>query len=128
MAEFFSLSEIQFNAGDEFIRLMKPMSEETKRKGQLAGELADASHVQRFLDDLSTHGMFLVPNGALESWLPGLEVPSGPNAKDKWLSRIFERMGRNAEDPHYVQPGEDDVWAFLDRIAAWVAHYDIPKA
>jgi hypothetical protein len=113
---------------DQFIHLLKPMAEEIKQKGIPAMEPTDAGHVQQLIDDLGSHGLFLVPNGALESWLSELDVPSGSGSKSKWLSRIFEKMGRSASDPNYLEPGDDDVWAFLDRIATWVSAYNTTQA
>jgi hypothetical protein len=103
------------------------MSDKVKRDGISALDGSDAPRVRQFLDDLGTHGCFLVPNGALESRLSELDVPRGSNAKGNWLARIFEKMGRTADDFNYMNPGNDDIWAFLDGIETWVAHYNSTK-
>lgn len=107
----------------QLFTLIRPMPDEVKKNGISAFDRPDALRVRQLVDDLSAHGFFLVPNGALESWLSELNVPRGPDAKSNWLPRIFEKMGRTADEPNYVNPGDGDIWAFLDRIEAWVARY-----
>lgn len=116
-----AISESLMLRRDQFKQLTDCLSKEIKQQGMSALQPADAAHVRQFLDDLSAHGLFLVPQGALESWLPDLNVPSGAEAKKYWLPRVFEKMGRNADDLHYLKPAVGDVWTFLDAIAGWVA-------
>ncbi|MBV9774142.1 MAG: ATP-binding protein [Gemmatimonadetes bacterium] len=69
------------------------------------------------LDSLTAFGVFIVPSGELECWLPALEVGGhGP----EWLTQVFERMGTDSNDESYLRPGEGDVWRFMQRLAAWV--------
>lgn len=106
---------------EQLFTLIKPMPDEVKKNGMSAFDGPDALRVRQLVDDLSAHGFFLVPNGALESWLSELTVPRGPDAKSSWLSRIFEKMGTTTDDPNYMNPGGGDIWAFLDQIETWVA-------
>ena len=80
------------------------------------GDRAAASNV---LIRLAEHGIFVVPNGALESWLPNLGV-TGP--KETWITRIFERMGATPDAEDYVRPSQDDVWAYLNQIRQWITN------
>jgi hypothetical protein len=67
---------------------------------------------------LAEYGVFLVPNGELECWLPELEVGGhGP----EWLTQIFARMGTDPSDPGYKKPTNGGVWRFIQRVAVWVA-------
>ncbi|HEX7239966.1 MAG TPA: AAA family ATPase, partial [Longimicrobiaceae bacterium] len=69
------------------------------------------------LDNLASYGVFVVPTGELECWLPALEVGGhGP----EWLTQVFERMGSDSSEDGYMHPGDGDVWRFVQRLAAWV--------
>jgi len=76
----------------------------------------DKEALQNFFEKLGDYGLFVVPNGELESWLTGLAASGhGPN----WLVEIFEKMGEDPEAENYLKPEENDVWQFIDSIAAW---------
>jgi len=86
------------------------------------GGLAQLSKTDReaalnIVERLSEYGLFIVSRGEVEAWLPGLGV-SGP--KERWLSRIFEKLGSDPSDAGYVKPKDDDVWQFLASVAAWI--------
>lgn len=76
---------------------------------------------QSLLDQLSSYGIFVVPNGAVESWLDYLGVSA---SKQNWLPAIFERMKTDPDDPDYVEPATKDVWKFLAKVASWVSQDD----
>lgn len=77
-----------------------------------ARELADA-----LLAALAEYGVFLVPTGELECWLPELEVGGhGP----EWLTQVFARMGTDASERDYMRPTGGGVWRFLRRVAEWI--------
>lgn len=80
---------------------------------------AERQAADAFFDQVEQYGTFTVRSGELESWLPALQVE---RTKSKWLVSMFKAMGSNAEDSMYLTPGADDVWAFIDRIAAWTAN------
>ena len=65
---------------------------------------------------LARYGIFVVPNGELESWLSCLNVD---REKDGWVNRMFERMGNDPEDVNYIQPSDDDVWDFIRGVSEW---------
>jgi hypothetical protein len=83
---------------------------------RLSGEaraLADT-----LLASLAEYGVFLVPYGELECWLPELEVGGhGP----EWLTQVFARMGTDPREPGYQKPTGGGVWRFIQRLAVWVA-------
>lgn len=56
------------------------------------------------------YGIFLVPVGVLEHWLS--ETGESVN-KSEWVPEMLRRL-------QSVEPSNDDVWKFVDEIAAWV--------
>jgi hypothetical protein len=83
------------------------------RLGGEAREMADT-----LLASLADYGVFLVPNGELECWLPELEVGGhGP----EWLTQVFAKMGTDPSDAAYKKPTQGGVWRFIQRVAQWVA-------
>ncbi len=76
----------------------------------------DQEALQNFFIKLSDYGLFVVPNGELESWLKSLEASGhGPN----WLVEIFEKMGEDPNSSDYLKPNDGDVWNFIDGISKW---------
>lgn len=69
------------------------------------------------IDQVAEYGVFIVPNGDVESWLP--DVAQGVR-KDEWLAKIFERMGSDPAEPGYLHPAKSGVWEFIKKVAAWV--------
>ena len=72
-----------------------------------------------FVDNLATYGIFVVPVGELERWLPNLKRHDY-NEKNGWLLRTFEAMGEDPDEHHYVRPGTGDVWDFLIKLEHWL--------
>lgn len=70
-----------------------------------------------YLDQLESHGVFVVRLGEVEAWLGNLGVPK---EKQNWLPRMFEAMGEDPTHSDYVQPETGDVWDFIGRIREWV--------
>lgn len=72
------------------------------------------------IDQLGEYGIFVVPGGELESWLPFLGASGhGPS----WLVSVFEKMGEDPDSPEYLKPStNDDVWAFIHKIKAWLVN------
>lgn len=83
--------------------------------GALTG--TDKARGLALLDELGKYGIFLVPGGELESWLPQLGA-TGHGAD--WVVNVFSKIGRLDSDAGYLRPGNDDVWVFLDGIARWI--------
>jgi hypothetical protein len=76
---------------------------------------------QSLLDQLSSYGIFIVPNGEVESWLRYLGINA---SKIQWLPEVFARMGSNPERSDYVTPIAGDVWAFLENASKWIRNSD----
>ncbi|WP_162243908.1 AAA family ATPase [Aurantimonas sp. Leaf443] len=77
---------------------------------------ASKEKAENLFERLDQYGLFVLRNGEVEHWLPGLNV----TRSKKWLRKIFDAMGSDPKRPDYVHPDNDDVWAFLDRVAAWM--------
>ncbi|MBB4637380.1 ATP-dependent nuclease [Longimicrobium terrae] len=83
---------------------------------RLNGEARD--QFELLLDNLAEYGVFLVPAGELECWMPELGVSGhGP----EWLTQVFNRMGMDPSDGTYQRPGTSGVWRFMQRVAGWIA-------
>jgi predicted ATPase len=93
-----------------------------KRKGGLtllSGHERESADL--YLKTLSEYGVFLVPNGEVESWLSEFEI--GGHSTD-WLVPMFERLGSDETSPDYVRPAAGDVWDFLRRVRLWLLQPD----
>jgi hypothetical protein len=86
-----------------------------KVEGVAGLEAAARRRVDPFLETLRTIGIFVVPVGELEKWLPQF----GLTNKQTWVTDMLMRMG-TAGGPAFVQPGPGDVWDFVEAIAAWI--------
>ena len=98
---------------------LKATGLDMKTKGGLStldsGERETANNL---LNQLSDYGIFVVPDGELESWLKSLSAKS--YSKNQWLIQMFKRMGEDPDAPDYVRPADDDVWQFMSKIKAWL--------
>jgi energy-coupling factor transporter ATP-binding protein EcfA2 len=79
----------------------------------------DVSACKSLLQQLSQYGIFIVPNGEVESWLSYLGVNA---AKENWLTIMFEIMGSDPTAAGYVQPRIDDVWEFVKDVGLWLGN------
>ncbi|MDD2582007.1 MAG: AAA family ATPase [Desulfuromonadaceae bacterium] len=79
---------------------------------------SDREACTNFFAKLSDYGIFVVPSGEIEAWLPSLSV--GRN-KATWLTTIFQVMGEDPSTSTYVRPSVGDVWDFIGGIRNWVA-------
>lgn len=112
------VNRLRSQVADAFDRLPPDLGKKAKIKrigvqalGQSATETAN-----ELINYLARYGIFLVPVGEVESWFSSISV-GGP--KSEWLTRLFGKIGTFEDDPHYKQPGSDDVWKFLEQIAGW---------
>jgi hypothetical protein len=69
--------------------------------------------------ELAEFGIFAVPVGELEHWLPGVGVTA--KRKHEWIVEMLTKLGSNPARADYVQPGRGNIWGFIDNIAAWTA-------
>jgi len=102
-------------ANRKFIETGKDM----KREGGISLLNAeDREAVENFFRRLAEYGLFVVPNGELESWLKHLGATGhGP----AWLIAMFEKMGEDPASPSYERPDTGDVWEFVRSIRKWCA-------
>ncbi len=109
-----------FNKARNDCRLILTEYESARLKAEGLDALSDERRtvVARFLEDVSRYGVFVVPVGELESWLKYLDIEA---SKSSWVHELFDRMGTTPESESWVGPGQDDIWAFIDQIAAWVS-------
>ena len=79
-------------------------------------EEADQEALSNLFDKLAEYGLFIIPNGELESWLKQLNASGhGPN----WLVEVFEKMGEDPSSGNYLKPTDGDVWSFIEKISVW---------
>ena len=99
---------------------MEATGKEMKRDGGTA-ILAPAEReaAENLLEQLKEYGIMVVPGGELESWLRFL---GSTGHGSSWLVDTFERLGEDPDVPAFVRPGEDDVWAFIGAVKAWLAN------
>jgi hypothetical protein len=71
---------------------------------------------ENLLEALDKYGLFILRYGEAEHWLPNLQV----KRNKKWLHHIFAALGSDPKSSASVLPGADDVWAFLDKVSAWL--------
>jgi predicted ATPase len=85
--------------------------------GSLSG--ADRETCENLLSHLADYGIFIVPRGEVEKWLPDFNITGhGPT----WLEKLFSAMGSDPMDGNYVRAGTDDVWAFISQVGSWIAN------
>jgi hypothetical protein len=72
----------------------------------------------KYLEDLADYGIFAVPVGELEGWLPELTVARGRKAD--WIVDMFSAMGSDPKSPSYVRPAVDGPWEFMRKVSRWI--------
>lgn len=79
----------------------------------------DREAAMGLLLQLREYGVFVVPGGELESWLPHLGATGhGPS----WLIDVFDKMGSDPTSPDYVAPADDGIWSFMETLKAWLSN------
>ncbi len=81
-------------------------------------EDAEREACENLFSQLKEYGVFIVPNGELESWVKKLGATGHGS---KWLIEAFEKMGETPEDPNYLSPEDGDVWSFIGEAKDWLA-------
>ncbi len=105
-------------ARSKIIEPLRNAGNELKLNGIEALSSPHKEELVELLAKYAEFGLFLVPVGELESWLKNL---GAQGKKTAWLVNMFGKLGDSEENPQYVEPGQDDVWEFLDSIARWIA-------
>jgi predicted ATPase len=99
-------------------RAMENSGRDMKRDGGV-GVLSETEReaALNLLKQLGEYGVFIVPRGELESWLPDLVATGhGPS----WLINVFEKMGEDPESEEYLLPSSGDVWEFIAKMKTWL--------
>lgn len=90
-----------------------------KDTGLEALDPSDKETAAALINYLSEYGIFVVPVGEVERWLPELHAAGhGP----RWLTQAFTKMGNDPDAPNYLKPSEGDVWDFVRRMAVWITN------
>ena len=88
-----------------------------KKSGVSAFDASEKEFINNFIESMSKYGILFVPVGELECWLASLHVE---RKKNQWLTRMFMRLGSDPTNEEYVRPSTNDIWAFIDKAAAWI--------
>jgi hypothetical protein len=116
-----SLPEIEKNALAHIREALKQKFIESNKDMKKDGGISilkdqDKEALSNLFDKLAEYGLFVVPNGELESWLQQLNARGhGP----AWLIDIFEQMGEDQTLDSYIKPSNNDVWEFISKIGNW---------
>jgi ABC-type polar amino acid transport system ATPase subunit len=106
---------------DQIKRAFDHLGASPKKVGIQALGKVDQESAGALLNSLSEYGVFVVPTGEVERWLPTLNLTGhGPY----WLAQAFESMGSDPSDGSYLRPQDNDVWRFIRDIAAWITDPD----
>ncbi|MBI3418050.1 MAG: AAA family ATPase [Verrucomicrobia bacterium] len=97
---------------------LKPIEKSLKKQGVACVTGDDQLDLNNFINQLAQYGVFVVPVGELECWLPNLSRNQW-SGKNEWLLRTFEAMGEDAGNSNYLRPSSGDVWDFVTRIRGW---------
>jgi energy-coupling factor transporter ATP-binding protein EcfA2 len=102
--------------------IRKVLKDQLWRDGAVANLSAETrAELREFCDTCAAYGVFIVPGGAVESWLSELGVHVD---KSRWVAAIFDRMGFDSSTENYVTPSDSDVWDFLRGIGTWLSDPD----
>jgi predicted ATPase len=84
-------------------------------------EGAEKEACNNLFSQLKEYGVFIVPNGELESWLTNLGATGHGS---KWLIEAFEKMGESPDDHNYLNPHDGDVWNFIGEAKIWLTNWN----
>lgn len=76
---------------------------------------SDRVQLREAISRFAEYGIFIVPVGELERWLPSLGITN----KKTWVTDALRRLGSRG-DAVYVEPGPGDVWNFVESMAHWL--------
>ena len=109
-----SLATLRSAAKAKFDLAGKDMKREG---GVMLLDPSDREAVENLFARLAEYGLFIVPGGELESWLPSLGAAGhGP----QWLVTVFEKLGEDPDSDEYMKPQIGDVWEFLGAVKEWL--------
>lgn len=74
----------------------------------------DTLELLKFLDE---YGLFVVPIGELENWIP--ELSNQENRKLKWDKSVFNILQYPSKD-HFETDSEFNIWKFIYKLSEWI--------
>lgn len=118
------LPELERNSLASLRSALKQKFDETRKDMKKDGGInilstGDKEAAKNLLEKLSEYGLFVIPSGELESWLPNISATGHGSV---WLIDIFEKMGEDSDSPDYVKPTDNDVWNFIGEIKKWLVN------
>ena len=99
--------------------IVKPKDKSLKKQGTACVTGNERLDLNNLIDQMAQYGVFVVPVGELECWLPNLPRSQWSD-KTEWLLQTFEAMGEEADASDYLQPSTGDVWDFMSRVCGWL--------
>ncbi len=95
-------------------------TKEAKKKGlgSLSGD--DKAAATDLVNRLAEFGIFVVPTGELESWLPELNIVA--SSKPSWFWNAMEKLGSDPKNSPYLHAGSGGVWEFVEGLATWISN------
>jgi energy-coupling factor transporter ATP-binding protein EcfA2 len=100
------------------VRPPKDKYGDLKRRGTSALSGEQQQGLKDFIEQLAAYGLFVVPCGEVENWLPELTRQS--ERKNEWLESTFTAMGEDRNETGYIRPARGDVWEFMVTIRSWL--------
>lgn len=71
------------------------------------------------VSNAAAYGVFIVPVGELERWLPQLHDREDRPGKKGWTPWLFGLMN---DEPELFGVEDDDIWGFMRRVGKWISN------
>jgi hypothetical protein len=75
----------------------------------------DRESAETLIAQVKQYGIFIVPGGQVESWLPSIGMNKKKDARVTKILRTLDEQGEPSEDEL-----DDDVWGFIGDMIAWI--------
>lgn len=100
-------------------QLSSTQRKQAKHKGVESFVKEQRAAVDDLLESLATYGIFVVPSGEIESFLPSL---GEGRTKRAWFFSVMNKLGSDPDSAEYTKPGVGDVWEFMESVAGWLSN------
>lgn len=100
-------------------KLSNTQKKEAKNKGVESFAKEQRAALDDLLENLAAYGVFVVPSGEVESFLPKL---GEGKTKRSWFFSVMSKLGSDPESVEYTKPDVGDVWQFIESVASWLAN------
>lgn len=98
----------------DVLSLRRQRGEPAARLNDISG--SEAFTVGRAIVLLRHYGVFVVPVGKVEDFMPDVEIRK---PKKDWVKRVFDSLGTEEKRDGYATPAESGVWKFIDGVGKW---------